>query len=61
VQFDQSLPEGSYGRGNRQAIAARQTRLAARLRAVEQSYRMAIERDVVFSPPAPASAYRSPD
>jgi hypothetical protein len=28
-----SLPEGSYGRRNRQAIAARQTRVAARLRA----------------------------
>ena len=40
-----SLPEGSYGRRNRQAIAARETRIAARLRAVEQAYRMAIERE----------------
>ena len=31
-QFGQSLPEGSYGRRNRQAIAARETRVAARLR-----------------------------
>ena len=30
-----SLPEGSYGRRNRQAIAARETRVATRLRAVE--------------------------
>jgi hypothetical protein len=32
-----SLPEGSYGRRNRQAIAARETRVATRLRAVEQA------------------------
>jgi hypothetical protein len=30
-------PEGSYGRRNRQATAARETRVAARLRAVEQA------------------------
>ena len=52
-QFGQSLPEGSYGRHNRQAIAARETRIAARLRAVEQAYRMAIDRDTVFRPPEP--------
>ena len=39
-----NLPEGSYGRRNRQAIAARETRVAARLRAVEQAYRTATER-----------------
>ena len=38
-RFGQNLPEGSYGRRNRQAIAARETRIAARLRAVEQAYR----------------------
>ena len=32
-------PDGSYGRRNRQAIAARETRIAARLRAVEQACR----------------------
>jgi hypothetical protein len=32
----QALPEGSYGRQNRQAIAAREARVAARLRAVER-------------------------
>ena len=42
-----NLPEGSYGRRNRQAIAARETRIATRLRAVEQAYRTAIERDTV--------------
>ena len=56
----QNLPEGSYGRRNRQAIAARETRIAARLRAVEQAYRMAIERDAVFRPPEPTRACRSP-
>jgi hypothetical protein len=44
-QFGHSLPEGSYGRRNRQAIAARETRVAARLRAVQQAYRAAIERE----------------
>jgi hypothetical protein len=58
-QFGQSLPEGSYGRRNRQAIAARETRVAARLRAVERSYRMAIERGIVFRPPEPTTACRS--
>ena len=60
-QFGQSLPEGSYGRRNRQAIAARETRIAARLRAVERAYRMAIERDVAFRPPEPTRACRSPE
>ena len=55
-QFGQSLPEGSYGRRNRQAIAARETRVAARLRAVERAYRMAIERDAEFRPPEPTRA-----
>lgn len=33
----------SYGRGNRQSIAARETRVAARLRAVDRGYRTATE------------------
>ena len=41
----QSMPEGSYGRRNRQAIAAREARVASRLRAIERAYRAAIERD----------------
>jgi hypothetical protein len=55
----QNLPEGSYGRRNRQAIAARETRVAARLRAVEQAYRAAIERDETFTPPGLNRAHRS--
>jgi hypothetical protein len=52
-----TLPEGSYGRRNRQAIAARETRIAARLRAAERAYQIAIERDVVFKTPEPPTAY----
>jgi hypothetical protein len=47
----QNLPEGSYGRRNRQAIAARETRIAARLRAVEQAYRTATDRAAAYTPP----------
>ena len=54
-QHAQDLPEGSYGRANRKAIAARETRIATRLRAVEQAYRMAIERDATQAV-APTSA-----
>ena len=48
-RFGHNLPEGSYGRRNRQAIAARETRIAARRRALffEQAYRIAIEREAV--------------
>jgi hypothetical protein len=60
-RFGESLPEGSYGRRNRQAIAARETRVATRLRAVEQAYRTASERDIVFRPPEPTRACRSPE
>jgi hypothetical protein len=44
-RYGQTLPEDSYGRANRQAIAAREARLAARLRAVEHAYRTALDRD----------------
>jgi hypothetical protein len=56
-----SLPEGSYGRRNRQAIAARETRIAARLRAVERAYRTATEHDTAYTPAEPARALRSPE
>ena len=56
----QNLPEGSYGRRNRQAIAARETRISTRLRAVEQAYRTAIERDAEFTPPEHSKAAHSP-
>ena len=60
-RFGQSLPEGSYGRRNRQAIAARETRITTRLRTVERAYRMAIDRDVAFRPPELARTLRSPE
>jgi hypothetical protein len=60
-QFGRSLPEGSYGRRNRQAIAARETRVATRLRAVEQAYRTTMERDAVFKPPEPTAPRRPPE
>jgi hypothetical protein len=56
-----NLPEGSYGRRNRQAIAARETRIATRLRAVEQAYRTAIERSTTYRPPEPTRTLRSPE
>jgi hypothetical protein len=52
-------PEGSYGRRNRQAIAARETRVAVRLRAVEQACRTATDRDTGYAPPEPTRALRS--
>ncbi|MGH3224751.1 MAG: hypothetical protein ACRDPY_39750 [Streptosporangiaceae bacterium] len=60
-QFGQTLPEGSYGRRNREAIAARETRVAARLRAVEHAYRMANEHDVMFGSPELGRVLHSPD
>ena len=60
-QFGQTLPEGSYGRRNRQAIAARETRVATRLRAVERTYRMATDHDIAFSPPDPTRTPRLPE
>jgi hypothetical protein len=56
-----SMPDGSYGRRNRQAIAARETRVATRLRAVEQAYRTATEHDTAYTPPEPTRALRSPE
>jgi hypothetical protein len=54
-----SLPEDSYGQRNRQAIAARETRVATRLRAVERAYRTATEHDTAYRPPEPARTPRS--
>ena len=60
-RYGQNLPEGSYSRRNRQAIAARGTRVAARLRSVEQAYRTAVEREEAFTPPEPTGAHRPPE
>jgi hypothetical protein len=59
--YGQNLPEDSYGRRNRQAIATRETRVAARLRAVEQAYRTAFEYDTAYRPPEPTRTLRSPE
>jgi hypothetical protein len=55
----QNLPEGSYGRRNREAIAARESRVAARLRAVEHAYRTATEHDTAYRAPEPTRTLRS--
>jgi hypothetical protein len=49
-RFSQGLPEGSYGKANRQAIAARETQAAARLRAVERAYQIALGRAATAIP-----------
>lgn len=49
-QSGEKLPEVSYGRRNRQAIAAREARVAARLRAIECAYRTAIGHDAAAKP-----------
>jgi hypothetical protein len=48
-------------RRNRQAIAARETRIATRLRAVEHAYRTAIEHDSTYAPPEPTRTLHSMD
>jgi hypothetical protein len=45
-----NLPEGSYGRRNRESITAREARVTSRLRAVERAYRTALDPE-----PAPAT------
>ena len=45
-----TLPEGSYGRANRQAIAARETRVATRLRAIEHACTAAAGHDIAGAP-----------
>lgn len=60
-RFGQSLPDGSYGRRNREVIAARETRVAGRLRAVERAYRAANEREVTPSPTDFPKASPSPE
>ena len=59
-RFGQNLPEGSYGRRNRQAIAARETRITDRLRAIEHAYRTATEHDTAYGSPEPSWTPRPP-
>ena len=56
-----SLPEGSYGRRNRQAIAARETRVAVRLRAVEHAWSTAAGHEITPGPPQPARTGHAAD
>jgi hypothetical protein len=60
-RYGQTLPEDSYGRRNRQAIATRETRIATRLRAIEHAYRMAIEPDATYRPRESTSECRYPE
>jgi hypothetical protein len=53
-------PDGSYGRRNRQAIAARETRVATRLRAVQHAYQAAAGHDTALTPPEPDWILRPP-
>jgi hypothetical protein len=58
--YSQELPEGSYGRRNRQAITDRETRITTRLRAIEHAYQTAIEHDIEPSSPEPVESSRPP-
>ena len=53
-------PDGSYGRRNRQAIAAREARVATRLRAIQHAYQAVAGHDTAFTPPEPARTLRPP-
>lgn len=48
-RFSHGLPEGTYGRQNREAIAAREMDAATRLRAAERAYQLAIDHDAAIS------------
>jgi hypothetical protein len=58
----ENLPQNTYGRLNRQEIAAREMRNATRLRALERAYR-ALDRDAIQIGPAEplASLDKAPD
>jgi hypothetical protein len=53
-------PDGSYGRRNRQAIATRESRVAARLRAIQHAYQAAAGHDTALAPPEPEWTLRPP-
>ena len=62
-EVERSAPTGptapTAGR-NRQAIAARETRVAARLRAIQHAYKAAAGYDTALTPPEPARTPRPP-
>lgn len=53
-------PDGSYGQRNRQAIAARETRVATRLRAVQHAYQEVAGHDTAYTPSEPTRTFRAP-
>jgi hypothetical protein len=53
-------PEGSYGRRNRQTIAARETRVATRLRAIQHAYQAVAGHDIALTPPEADRTLRPP-
>ena len=53
-------PDGSYGRRNRQAIAAREIRVATRLRAIQHAYQAVAGHDTAYTPPGPARTLSPP-
>ncbi len=55
-----TLPDGTYGKQNRQHITARETRIAARLRAIEHAYCTATERHTQPAPPGSTTTHSSP-
>jgi hypothetical protein len=59
-QHGADLPDGSYGRRNRQAIAVRETRVATRLRAIHHAYQAAAAHDTAPTPPEPTRTFRAP-
>jgi len=59
-QHGADLPEDSYGRRNRQAIAARETRVATRLRAVQHAYQAVAGHDTAHTPPDPTRTFQTP-
>jgi hypothetical protein len=52
--------EGSYGRRNRQVIAARENRVATRLRAVQHAYQAVAGHDTALTQPEPTRALHCP-
>ena len=59
LQSGADWPDGSYGRRNRRAIAARETRVATRLRAIQHAYQATAGHDTAFAPSEPARAFRA--
>jgi hypothetical protein len=49
-QYSQQLPENSHSHRARQAIAARESRIADRLRAIERAYRAALDYEATHRP-----------